>query len=107
MEKWEEWLDGLRSEAATILKGEIKNLLDFAQNDLEEFIKEQGKKIEKYLNQLADGKITKEQFKSYITDIKALVEMKKLQFAVAAKASAQRLVEGIADLLMNSLLALI
>jgi len=60
-----------------------------------------------YLNQLADGSITKEQFEGYVTDIKDLTKMQSLKMSVAGKASAQRLLKGITKLVIDGLLAMI
>ena len=105
--KWEDFIDNLRDEAGKLAKDELKDLIKTAKDESEDFIKEQGQKLEIYLTQLASGQITKNQFEGYVLDIKELTEMKALQMSVAAKASAQRMVNGITDLIIDGLLMLI
>jgi hypothetical protein len=105
--KWEDFIDTLENESATLLKTELRDLITTAKDDSKEFIQRQGEKLELYLNQLADGSITKDQFEGYVTDIKDLTKMQSLKMSVAGKASAQRLVKGITKLVINGLLAMI
>ena len=83
--KWEDFIDNLRDEAGKLAKDELKDLVKTAKEDSEEFIRRQGEKLELYLNQLAMGEITKEQFKGYILDIKDLIRLKKLEIEVEAR----------------------
>lgn len=105
--KWEDFIDNLRDEAGKLAKDELKDLVKTAKEDSEEFIRRQGEKLELYLNQLAMGEITKEQFEGYILDIRDLSEMKVLEMSVEAKAKAQRLAMGIVDLILNGLISLL
>ena len=105
--KWEAYIDGLRDDAGTLAKEELKNLVFEAKSDTDLFIRDQGWKMEKYLTQLAAGEITKEQFKGNIEDLKDLVEMRQLELSVAAKASAQRIIRGISKLMIEGLLKLL
>ncbi|MGH9786327.1 MAG: hypothetical protein ACRD88_19335 [Terriglobia bacterium] len=105
--KWEEFLDNLQHEAATLLKDDLRALILNAQDDSNAFIQRQGEKLELYLNQLAEGAITKEQFEGYVTDIRDLTKMQSLKMSVAGKASAQRLVKGITKLVIKGLMAAI
>jgi hypothetical protein len=107
MSDWENLLNKLGTNAGDLLKGELNKFLQMAKTDSEDFIKRQGEKMELYLNQLAAGKITKDQFEGYINDIKDLTEMQALKMSVAAKARVQSLVKGITDLIINGLLTLI
>lgn len=105
--KWEDFIDNLRDEAGKLAKDELKDLVKTAKEDSEEFIKRQGEKLELYLNQLAMGEVTKEQFEGYILDIRDLTEMKVLEMSVEAKAKAQRLGKGIVNLIINGLISLL
>lgn len=105
--KWENYIDGLKDDAGALAKEELKNLVNAATSDSDQFIREQGRKMEKYLTQLAAGEITKDQFKGNIEDIRDLTEMKKLELSVAAKASAQRVITGISNLIIDGLLKLL
>lgn len=106
-EQWEIFLDHLKDTAGVLAKAELKNLITQAKTDSDEFIKKQGIKTERYLNQLALGEITPEEFKGYITDICNLTRVETLRMQVAAKASAQRFCKGIEDMVMNGFLRLL
>jgi hypothetical protein len=105
--KWEFFLNEMLDDAGQLLRNEIKILLDEAKNDSEVFLRRQGRKIEKYLNQLAAGKISKKQFEGYLADIKSLTAMHTLQLSLASRTRAQRLIQGITALLLKRLIALI
>jgi hypothetical protein len=105
--KWEDFIDNLGDESAALLKDELRTLITTAKDDSQAFIQRQGEKLELYLNQLAEGFITKEQFEGYVTDIKDLTRMQSLKMSVAGKASAQRIVKGITKLVINGLMAMI
>jgi hypothetical protein len=107
MSKWESFVDNLKDSAGLLAKAEMKRVVSDAKTDSDEFIKKQGVKLERYLNQLASGKITPKQFKGYMEDVRDLTEMQALKMRVAAKASAQRLVAGIEDLILNGLILLL
>jgi hypothetical protein len=104
---WEDFIDNLKDDAGKLAKNELKELVKNSKEDSEKFIKKQGEKMELYLNQLADGQITKKQFEGYILDIKDLTEMQALKMVVAAKARMQSLAKGIENLIINGLLDLI
>lgn len=104
---WEVFIDNLNDDAGKLAKDELKGLVKAAKNDSEAFIKRQGEKLERYLDQLAAGAITKDQFKEYVEDIRDLTVMEKLKMSVAAKASAQRLADGITSLVIDGLLSLV
>ncbi len=106
-DKWQEFIDNIKDDSAKLIKEELNNLLNAAKGDSEEFIRQQGDKLKSYLNQLASGKITKEQFEGYVIDIKDLTEMQMLKMTVAGKASAQRLANGISKIVIDGLLKII
>jgi len=105
--KWEDFINNLKDSAGMLAKDELKTLIKTAKNDSEDFIRRQGEKMELYLIQLAEGKITKAQFEGYVLDIKDLTEMQALKMSVAAKARAQSLAKGVSDLVIDGLLTLI
>ncbi len=105
--QWEEFFQDILDETGELIKDEIKGMLDSARDDSELFLKRQAEKIEKYLNQLAAGRIDKRQLEGYLMDIKALTEMHALQLSLDARARAQRLAQGISDLIVNKLLSFI
>ena len=106
-EKWEKFVAKLKDDSAKLLKEELKTLILNAKEDKNEFITRQGEKLELYLNQLAAGRITVDQFEGYVSDIRDLTEMRALKMSVAGKASAQRLVKGITELVLKGLVAMV
>lgn len=102
--QWETFVDTLIAGGKQIAKEELNTLISLAKGDANEFIRNQGEKLERYLTQLAAGEITKEEFELLVKDLKDLTEMKALELQVAAKASAQRLVAGITKLIIEGLL---
>jgi len=103
--KWEEFIDNLQDEATQLIKDELKTLIMTAQDDSNAFVQRQGEKLELYLNQLAEGAITKEQFEGYVTDIRDLTKMQSLKMSVASKARAQRFAKGITKIVIKGLMA--
>jgi hypothetical protein len=104
---WKDFIDGLKDDAGILAKDELKNLITDSKKDTEIFIKRQSEKMELYLTQLAEGKVTKEQFQGYVLDIRDLTEIQALKLSVGAKARAQRFAEQIAKLVLDSLMKLI
>lgn len=104
---WEGFVDNLKDTAGGLAKTELKNFVAQTKADSDQFIKKQGVKLERYLNQLALGEITPEQFKGYIEDIRDLTRAQSLKMQVAARASAQRVCKGIEDLILNGLMRLL
>jgi hypothetical protein len=104
---WEAFVDSLIAGGKQIAKQELKSLLVLAKGEANDFVRGQGEKLERYLNQLAAGQITKDEFAILVKDLRNLTEMRALELEVAAKASAQRLVAGITKLVIEGLLKLI
>jgi hypothetical protein len=107
MASWESLFEGLKGDLAAGVKGEVAGLLSWAKSDSDDFIKEQGLKIENYLNQLARAEISKGQLDGYLRDIVRLTRMHELKMQVAEKASAQRLIEGITNHVLDRMLKLL
>ncbi len=104
---WEDFIDNIKDETGKLAKDELKDLVKNAKDDSTEFIKEQGEKLERYITQLAKSEINKGQFEGYVLDLADLTEMEANKRTVAAKASAQRLVEGVKNIIIDNLLSLI
>jgi len=101
--EWKIFLDDLKNETATLLKGEISSLLTGAMADSQDFTGRQAERVKHYLCQLAESTITKEQFLRYMHDINDLIELQSLKMDVAAKARAQRLANGVRNLIIERL----
>lgn len=107
MPDWKDFVNNLKDEAGSLAKSELIGLVTSTKADADEFVRKQAEKTERYLNQLASGEITKEDFVQNMKNIQRLTEMQLLKLSVAAKASAQRLSDGIQNLIIGKLLSLI
>ncbi|MGA9406837.1 MAG: hypothetical protein WBW71_06870 [Bacteroidota bacterium] len=104
---WKDFVNNLKDDAGSLAKSELTGLVRSVKADEDDFIRKQGEKTERYLNQLASGEITKEDFVQNMKNIQSLNEMQALKLSVAAKASAQRLTDGIQNLILDKLMNLI
>ena len=102
--KWEEFLQNIKTEGSAFIKVELKDLIESSVSDSEAYIREQTEKLDRYLSQLASDAITKSQFERLVRDLNRQTEMEALRMDVATKARAQRLVNGISDLVLKRLL---
>jgi len=106
-EKWELFIDALKDDSKKLAKAELKQLIKKTLRDRDVFIKGQGIKLKRYLNQLEAKQITRNQFKSYVQDLKAIVEIRSLKMRVGAKARTQKLAMAIGDLILDKLVDLL
>lgn len=100
----EDFLTIVGKGASGLAKDEILNFFNWAADEGNEFTKKQKAKLNRYILQLAAGEITAKQFRSNIDDLKTLTEMQILKMKIAEKAAAQRLVDGIQNLIIDNLL---
>ena len=104
---WIQFLSTFKDDAGNLVKDELIGLVENSTSDANDFVQKQGKKLEKYLNQLASSEITPEEFGGYMKHLERLTRMQALKLETAAKASAQRLADGIQDLVLGKLLSLL
>lgn len=107
MSKFSDFVDGLKDQAGVLAKDELKALLRDAEADGSEFVKRQAGHLETWTGMLADGQLTPEGFKKLVKRMEVLGDIEKLGLTVKAKASAQRLAEGIEELVVSALFRLI
>lgn len=104
---WIQFVNDLKDDTGSLAKSELVGLITSTKSDAGDFVRKQAAKTERYLNQLAAGEITKEDFVQNMKNIQRLNEMQALKLSVAAKASAQRLTMGIQNLILDKLMNLI
>ena len=104
---WKEFINNFADTTGGFARDELIKLIEDTKNDANEFIREQGERLERYMNQLARGEIRKQQFEGYMIDMRDLAELKVMQFSVESKASAQRLANGITKIILDGVLKLI
>jgi hypothetical protein len=95
MSKFTDYIDGFKDETSTLAKDELKELISSAKNDESEFVRLQAVNIERWTTMLAAGQLTPAGFKRLVTNMDVLTELETIKLDVAAKASAQRLADGI------------
>ncbi len=101
--QFEDFYDALADQAKEQGKAEVAKLLADAKADSLEFVQQQGELMSKYLIQLALGQITREEFKSYISDMKTLSMMEMQRQGVAGQASIQKFIGGMTQAVMVGL----
>jgi len=104
---WDAFIDGIKDDAGTLAKEELKAAIRGAAGDLDGFVREQGRRIQDRLRQLAAGQITRDQFQDAIEDVRDLTREKLDQRAIARAAGARRLVDQVCRILLARLVALL
>ena len=107
MGKFTDYIDGFKDETSTLAKKELKELILSAKNDESEFVRLQAVNIEHWTLMLAAGHLTPEGFKRLVTNMDVLTELENIKLDAAAKASAQRLADGIQKYVIDGLCKLL
>ena len=102
-----EFIDSLLKDGKTFAKDELKALLTEAKEDNRLFIKHMGELTEEFIKLRALNQITNDEFEELMKDVVDLNKMQFRKLSVAAKARAQKIANGLIDLVLNSLLTLI
>ena len=95
MSKFTDYIDGLKDTTSTLAKDELKALIVSAKNDKSEFVRLQAENVERWTVELATGELTPAGFKKLVSKMDVLAKLETIKLEVAAKASAQRLADGI------------
>ena len=86
---------------------EIHDLLkELAASD-DSYLQEQAAKVEDYLIQLSQGRITEELCRSYVQDVRDLIELNRLRDKIKNKALAQKAAEVLTQILLQGIATLI
>jgi hypothetical protein len=107
MNKFTDYIDGLQDKAGTLAKEELKELISSAKKDESEFVRMQAANVERWTEQLANGEITPVGYKKLVSKMDVLTKLETIKLEVAAKASAQRLANGIQKYMLDGLCKLI
>jgi hypothetical protein len=107
MSKFTDYIDGLADKTSTLAKDELKKLIISAKKDKSEFVRLQAENIERWTVMLAAGELTPAGFKKMVSKMDVLTKLETLKLEVAAKASAQRLADGIQKHIIDGLCRLI
>lgn len=102
-----EFLNSLVDESVDFARDELKALIRDAKSDNRTFIRHIGELTEEFIQLRALGEINNDEFKELMEDLLDLNKMQFHKLSVQAKTRAQRIVDGITDLVLNKLLSLI
>lgn len=107
MSKFTDYIDGFSDETSMLAKDELEELIISAKNDKSEFVRVQAENIERWTVQLAAGDLTPAGFKKLVSKMDVLTKLETIKLEVAAKASAQRLADGIQKHIIDGLCKLL
>jgi hypothetical protein len=107
MSKFTDYIDGFKDETSMLAKEEFKELILSARNDESEFVRLQAVNVEHWIVMLAAGQVTPAGFKRLVANMDVLTELETIELDFAAKASAQRLAEGIQKYVIDGLCKLL
>lgn len=107
MSKFTAFIDGLADETKTLAKAELKELIASAKRDESDFVRLQAENLERWTVMLADGELTPKGYKLLVQKMEVLTQLEVIKLKVKAKASAQRLAEGIRELVVKGLFSVI
>ena len=107
MSKFTNFIDGIKDEGGKLAKNELKQIIASSKKDTSDFVRLQAENLERWTIMLADGDITAKGFKKLVKKMEVLTQLETIKLKVAAKASAQRLANGIEELVIKGLFSLI
>jgi hypothetical protein len=107
MSKFTDFVDSVKDQAGILAKDELKNLVATAKKDTSDFVRLQAENLERWTVMLAEEDLTPEGFKKLVKKMEVLSQLENIRLETAAEASAQRLAQGISDLVVNQLFKLI
>jgi hypothetical protein len=107
MSKFTDFIDSIKDQAEILAKDELKDLIAAAKKDTSDFVRLQAENLERWTVMLAEEDLTPEGFKKLVKKMEVLSQLENIRLETAAKASAQRLAQGISDLVVNQLFKLI
>ena len=107
MSKFTDYIDGFEDKTSTLAKDELKKLIISAKKDKSEFVRMQAENVERWIVELAAGELTPVGFKKLVSKMDVLAKLETIKLEVAAKASAQRLADGIQKHVIDGLCKLL
>jgi len=107
MSKFTRFIDGIVDESGRLAKGELKQLISSAKKDQSDFVRLQAENFERWTIMLAEGNLTPKGYKLLVKKMEVLTQLEVIRLKVKAKASAQRLANGIQKIVVKGLFAMI
>lgn len=103
----EDFLDVLVYDSVDFAKDELVHLVKEAKSDGKVFIKHIGELTEEFVKMRALGQINNDEFKELMEDLLDLNKMQYLKLSASAKVRAERIINGISEMVIKGLLAVI
>lgn len=107
MSKFTDFIDNIVDKGKTLAKEDLKKLVENGKKDQSDFVRKQAKNLERWTLMLAEGELTPEGYKKLVQQMEVLNQLETIKIEVGAKASAQRLADGIQKLVIDGLFGLI
>lgn len=107
MGKIDDDLKAILGDALSVAREDLKALIKTAKSDGSEFIKEQGKSLERYIAALAKGDITKAEFEDLVKGLASLHKIELRRLSAEVKSRAQELSNKMTELVINGLVKMI
>lgn len=107
MAKIDDCLKDIFGQAVNATKDEVRALIKNAKADNSEFIKKQGRALERYITALAQKKINKKEFEDLVKGLSSLHKIELRRQSAAVKARAQALSEKMTDIVLESMIKMI
>jgi len=102
-----EFLEALLDEGKEFAKDELKSLIKDAKGDSRTFIRHMGELTEEFIKLRALNQITNSEFKELMADVVDLNKMQYHKLSVQAKTRAEKIANGLTDLILDKLLGLL
>ena len=102
-----ELLDELLDDSEKQIKDQIIDLVNKSKSDAEAIIREMGELTEKYIEQRANDDISDSEFKELMDEVLDLDDMQYNKLSAQAKVAADKIRDGLRDLVLNKLIALV
>jgi hypothetical protein len=107
MSKFTDYIDGFADKTSTLAKEELKELIFSAKKDKSEFVRLLAVNVEHWTGMLAAGELSPKGYERLVSNMDVLTELENINLDVAAKASAQRLADGIQKYIIDGLCKLL
>jgi hypothetical protein len=107
MSKFTDFIDGLVDDTKKLAKDELKTLVSTAKKDTSNFVRLQAENLERWTVMLAEKELTPKGYKLLVKKMEVLTQLEVIKLSVQTKASAQRFAQGVTDLVVKALFALI
>lgn len=102
-----EFLEALIDEGKEFAKDELKELIKEAKSDGRTFIRHMGELTEEFIKLRALNQITNSEFEEFMKDVVDLNKMQYHKLSVQAKTRAEKIANGLVELVLDKLLAII